>query len=108
MLYSFQIVILHKGALLKILVSHEYLLSVIALYVELLFIRCLCIDTACRSFPSTAHRLGEGSGEGLVMTCGITLAVVYLVPSSHPSPNSLPFPIMIYDRAVKCYHHHNT
>jgi hypothetical protein len=49
MLYSFQIGILHKGALLKILGSHEYLHSVIALYVELLFIRCLCIDTACRS-----------------------------------------------------------
>jgi hypothetical protein len=48
--YSFQIVILHKGALLKILVSHEYLHSVTALYVEVRFIRCLCIDTACRSF----------------------------------------------------------
>jgi hypothetical protein len=57
MLYSFQIVILHtsKGALLKILVSHEYLHSVTALYVELLFIRCLCIDTACRSLPSMSN-----------------------------------------------------
>jgi hypothetical protein len=53
--HYFQIVILHKGALLKILVSHEYLLSVIALYVELLFIRCLCIDTACLSFPSMSN-----------------------------------------------------
>jgi hypothetical protein len=42
MLYSFEIVILHKAALLKILVSHEYLHSGIALYVELLFILCLC------------------------------------------------------------------
>jgi hypothetical protein len=65
MLYSFQIVILHKGALLKILVSHEYLLSVIALYVELLFIRCLYVDTACRSFPSMSN---GGSAEDVAHT----------------------------------------
>jgi hypothetical protein len=68
MLYSFQIVILHKGALLKILVSHEYLHSVTALYVEVRFIRCLCIDTACRSFPRMSNNGTAGvvaHGEGL-------------------------------------------
>jgi uncharacterized membrane protein len=56
MLHSLQIDISRGAALLKILLKHQYLHVVTALYVELPFVLCLCTDTACFTFQSPVWR----------------------------------------------------
>jgi hypothetical protein len=64
MLYSLQIDMSRKTALLKMLLKHQYLHVVIALYVELPFILCLCTDTARYQDVFEEARLGGGPSAG--------------------------------------------